>query len=85
MRTRNAISAINQLVASGSVITGVATSAEGLEITLSNGQKYTITDGIDGTDAVLWTVGEDGYWYKDGVKQDFKAIGEDGVDGQDGC
>lgn len=81
----NAISAINQLVASGSVITGVATNTEGLEITLSNGQKYTITDGVDGTDAVLWTVGEDGYWYKDGVKQDFKAIGEDGVDGQDGA
>lgn len=83
----NAISAINQLVASGSVITGVATNAEGLEITLSNGQKYTITngvDGMDGTDAVLWTVGQDGYWYKDGVKQDFRAIGEDGVDGQDG-
>ncbi len=84
----NAISAINQLVASGSVITGVATNAEGLEITLSNGQKYTITNGVDGMngqDAVLWTVGQDGYWYKDGVKQDFKAVGQDGVDGQDGA
>lgn len=42
------------------------------------------TNGKDGKDAVIWSIGTDGYWYKDGVKTDYKAIGQDGEPGQPG-
>ena len=32
-----------------------------------------------GTDADVWTIGSDGYWYKNGVKQSTKAEGKDGT------
>lgn len=35
--------------------------------------------GIDGTNADVWTIGQDGYWYKNGVKQSTKAEGKDGT------
>lgn len=41
-------------------------------------------DGADGMDADVWTIGPDGYWYKNGVKTDYRAIGYDGKDGKDG-
>lgn len=53
-------------------------------------------ENLKGEDGTEWSIGEDGYWYEDGVKTDKKAIGEDGytpvkgvdyfdgVDGQDG-
>ena len=41
-------------------------------------------DGQDGTDGSVVTIGEDGYWYIDGVKTDVKAKGTDGEDGTDG-
>lgn len=34
-------------------------------------------DGDDGRDADVWTIGTNGYWYKNGVKTNNKAIGED--------
>ena len=49
-------------------------------------------DGKDGKDATVWTIGDDGYWYKDGVKTDYKAVcdcqqggqGQQGEQGQQG-
>lgn len=38
-------------------------------------------DGKNGTNADVWTIGTDGFWYKNGVKTEYKAIGEDGQDG----
>lgn len=37
--------------------------------------------GSNGDDADVWTIGEDGYWYKNGVRQDTKAEGTSGKDG----
>ena len=76
-----AIDQINKLISDGSVITGVVKGANGITITLSNGNSYDITNGSNGTDAAVWSIGEDGYWYKDDVKQPYKAIGEEGNDG----
>lgn len=42
---------------------------------------YEITNGSNGTNAAVWSIGEDGYWYKDDVKQAYKAVGEKGGDG----
>ena len=41
-------------------------------------------DGKDGKDAAVWTIGTDGYWYKDNVKTAYKAVGQDGKDGTNG-
>ena len=76
-----AIDQINKLISDGSVITGVVKGANGITITLSNGDSYEITNGSNGTNAAVWSIGEDGYWYKDDVKQAYKAVGEKGGDG----
>lgn len=72
---------INSLITDGSVITKVEKVGNGIEVTLSNGQKYTITNG---TDAIVWTIGEDGYWYQNGTKTEYYALGKDGTNGKDG-
>lgn len=41
-------------------------------------------DGADGKDGDTWSIGPDGYWYINGTKTDYKAIGVDGTDGKDG-
>ena len=41
-------------------------------------------DGVDGHSPVI-TIGEDGYWYIDGVNAGVKAEGRDGLDGHDGA
>ena len=76
-----AIDQINKLISDGSVITGVVKGANSITITLSNGNSYEITNGSNGTNAAVWSIGEDGYWYKDDVKQAYKAVGEKGGDG----
>lgn len=78
------INQINSLITNGSVITDVTKNGEGVIITLSNGQSYSITNGINGKDAVVWTIGDDGYWYKDGEKTNYYALGKDGTNGKDG-
>jgi uncharacterized repeat protein (TIGR02543 family) len=43
-------------------------------------------DGKDGKDGKTptFSISEDGYWIINGVKTEYKAIGRDGVDGEDG-
>lgn len=38
-------------------------------------------DGDDGVDADVWTIGNDGYWYKNGNPTNYKAKGDAGTDG----
>ena len=38
-----------------------------------------LTSLYDGQSADVWTIGEDGYWYKNGIKTDQKATGKDGI------
>ena len=72
---------LQSLVDAGAVITSVETITDGnggIKITLSDGKTYNVlngANGADGADAVVWTIGEDGYWYKDGMKTDYQAIG----------
>lgn len=75
---------LQELIASGTVITDVTKNADGLVFTLSDGKTYSVTNGTPGTDAKVWTIGQDGFWYEDGVKTDKRAIGENGKDGQNG-
>ena len=72
---------LQELVNAGAVITSVETVTDGnggIKITMSDGKVYEVlngANGTDGADAVVWTIGEDGYWYQDGVKTEYQAIG----------
>lgn len=89
-KNTDAISAVQNLLKDGVVITNIASSPNGITLTTSDLQTWTLTngkdgkDGVDGKDADAWTIGEDGYWYKNNVKTDYKAVGRDGKDGKDG-
>lgn len=80
----NAIAEINKLIEGGSVITKVENITGGVEVTLSNGKSFTIKNGDAGKDGTQWTIGEDGYWYQDGKKTEFKAKGDQGEPGTPG-
>ena len=82
-----AIKEINDLIKNGGVIKDVASVTGGVKVTLSNGKEFTISNGQDGAagkDGVSWTIGEDGFWYKDGEKTEYKAVGEKGDKGDKG-
>ena len=82
-----AIQQIQDLVKSGSVISNVESSANGVTVTLSNGKTFEITNGtngIDGTPGTVWTIGDDDYWYQDGVKTEYLARGPQGEQGIQG-
>ncbi|MGN0310331.1 MAG: PL29 family lyase N-terminal domain-containing protein, partial [Bacteroides sp.] len=76
---------LQKKIESGLVVTKVEKSANGVNITFSNGQTYELKDGADGKDAVVWTIGQDGFWYQDGEKTEYKAIGADGAAGEAGA
>lgn len=69
----NAIDKINDLISSGSVITGVDKTDKGVTVTLSNGNKFELTNGTngnkgeDGKPGSVVTIGENGNWFIDGV------------------
>lgn len=48
---------------------------------MSDGSTQTVTSGKgqDGKDGTEWTIGEDGFWYKDGEKTENQAIGQNGA------
>ena len=75
---------IEALLQSGVVITEVKSDAAGIGLSLSNGDEYILNHGNDGKDAAVWTIESDGYWYCNGSKTEYKAIGIDGKDGADG-
>ena len=82
-----AIKAIEDLIKNGSVITNVAEADNGVTVTLSDGKKFTIANGKDGeagTPGTAWTIGTDGYWYKDGEKTNHYALGTKGDKGDKG-
>lgn len=82
--TNASVSELKALIESGSVIKSVTKTNNGLSFTLSNNQTYEVTNGTNGTNADVWTIGADGYWYKNDVKQSYKAVGVDGVKGDKG-
>ena len=93
------VSKIQGQIDKGAILTGVSPVENGVKLTLSNGDSYTITNGKDGAkgadgaagapgtpgkDADIWKIGEDGYWYKNDTKTDYKAVGTDGAAGAAG-
>jgi hypothetical protein len=79
---------IQAKVNSGAVITNVASTSNGITITLSDGKSYTITNGTNGQDGApgsVITIGENGHWLIDGVDTGVAAQGPAGLDGKDGA
>lgn len=87
-------------IESGSVITNVQSTENGVTVTLSDGKTFELkngTNGVNGADGApgsVVTIDEEGYWCIDGVRQTdkngnaYKAQseqGQDGQDGKDGC
>lgn len=83
-------------IESGSVITNVQSTENGVTVTLSDGKTFELkngtngTNGADGAPGSVVTIDEEGYWCIDGVRQTdkngnaYKAQSEKGQDGQDG-
>ena len=93
------VSKIQGQIDKGAILTGVSPVENGVKLTLSNGDTYTITNGKDGAkgeagaagapgtpgkDADVWKIGDDGYWYKNDAKTEWKAVGTDGAAGAAG-
>ena len=93
------VSKIQGQIDNGAILTGVNPVENGVKLTLSNGKEYTITNGKDGAkgadgaagtpgipgkDADVWKIGDNGYWYKNDTKTDYKAVGTDGAAGTAG-
>ena len=93
------VSKIQGQIDNGAILTGVNPVENGVKLTLSNGKEYTITNGKDGAkgeagaagdpgtpgkDAALWKIGDDGYWYKNDTKTNYKAKGDKGENGTNG-
>ena len=85
---KSQIAVLESKINEGKWITNVTPSAEGLTITMSDGQTFNITNGKNGTDGAAgtpgteWTISEDGFWVCNGEKTDVKAVGEKGEAGQ---
>lgn len=86
---KSAIDNISQQVSQGGVIKSVAPTADGKGIVITvevNGktENYTIKNGENGKDATIWTIDADGYWCENGVRTNYKAVGEQGKPGENG-
>jgi len=93
------VQALQSKIDAGAVITSVTPSNSGIIITLSNGNKYEITDGVNGKDGAngkdgkdgkdgapgsVVTIGENGNWFIDGEDTGLAAQGPAGADGEAG-
>ena len=83
---KDAITALQKLVGAGKWVTSISSIENGFTVTMSDGTTTSITSikGADGKNGTEWTIGEDGFWYKDGEKTASQAVGEDGENGEDG-
>ena len=52
--------------------------------TLSDNGKTIIKEYLDELEYYVYTIGDDGFWYKDGVNTGIKAVGQDGKNGENG-
>ncbi|MBO4995801.1 MAG: hypothetical protein J6C78_07555, partial [Muribaculaceae bacterium] len=71
----------------GAVITDVTKTDKGVTVTLSNGNTFELTNGIngqDGTPGSVISINSDGYWCIDGKPTQYKAQGEKGDKGDKG-
>ena len=80
------IKALQEKINNGMWVTSVTSIDGGFTIAFSDGTSYEIKNGKDGAngadgaagaDGTQITIGEDGYWYFDGVKSEYKAVADE--------
>ena len=80
------VQALQSKIDAGAVITSVTPSNSGIKITLSNGNSYEITNGVNGKDGANGKDGKDGKDGADGTPGSVVTIGDNGnwfIDGVD--
>ncbi|RGN83571.1 hypothetical protein [Segatella copri] len=80
---------IQSQINNGAILTDVTDVENGVKITLKkdgNPKEYTITNGTNGNNGTnyIWTIGDDGYWYLNDKKTEYKAKGDKGDKGENG-
>lgn len=80
---------IQSQINNGAILTDVTDVENGVKITLKkdgNPKEYTITNGTNGNNGTnyIWTIGDDGYWYLNDKKTEYKAKGDKGENGTSG-
>lgn len=87
----NRVTAVEQTVKelqdkinAGAVITDVQTVENGVKVTLSDGNSFTLENGKDGAAGTVVTMGDDGYWYINDQKTENPWKGEKGDKGDQG-
>lgn len=75
---------LKSAIENGKTIKSVTSIENGFEIEFSDGQKYSIKNGENGTTGDTWTIGSDGYWYKNNNITEWKAVGTNGAAGENG-
>ena len=85
------LSELQTKINDGSILKSVESDGNGgIKVTVTkNGTdtSYNIKQGEQGAagkDADVWKIGEDGYWYKNDTKTEYKALGTKGDKGEDG-
>lgn len=81
---KSTIEALQKKIEAGSTITAVETTANGITIKLSDGKSYSLTNGVNGKDGSVVTIGANGNWYIDGTDSGKPSKGSDGTNGKDG-
>lgn len=86
------LSELQTKINDGSILKSVESDGNGgIKVTVTkNGTdtSYNIKQGEQGAagkDAVVWKIGEDGYWYKNDTKTEYKALGTKGETGETGA
>lgn len=73
---------MEELVKGGVKITSIEKTADGIRLVTDQG-VYEINNNGGGS-SVVWTIDSDGYWCKDGVRTEYRAIGQTGPQGPQG-
>ncbi len=77
---------IQSQIDNGAILTDVTDVENCVKISLKkdgNPKEYTITNGTNGTN-YIWKIGDDGYWYLNDKKTEYKAKGDKGENGTNG-
>ncbi len=77
---------IQSQINNSAILTDVTDVENGVKISLKkdgNPKEYTITNGTSGTN-YIWEIGDDGYWYLNKKKTEYKAKGDKGDPGTAG-
>lgn len=75
---------LQEKINAGAVITDVQTTEDGVKVTLSDGNSFTLENGKDGAAGSVVTIGDNGNWFIDGVDTGKPSRGEKGEQGEPG-